>query len=302
MKRTKASKQATQQATLALHTLGSDSYLVVNKTLLNMFGPNAAIFLSNLIDKYKYFLNTGKLCSDGSFHLTHRWQVEQTGMSEYEIQTCKRRLKEAGIITTQKKGIPAKEYYYIDWKKLVRDFTAENSKVRLRGQVLRNPQDKTPGILRAIYKDNKFNNNKVIKLHSLEFLLNYDELDLKEKTNHFIPHAQYLASIIKSQRDYKIDKTKIKSWANEIRKVYQTDGVPAKRIREALEWYEQNIGGMYIPVIFSGAAFRNKFPALEEAMVRQSRPKPKTNSTTFGKRTKGTQYRHRVDGTIKQNF
>ena len=40
---------------VALELLSSDSYLVVNKKLIKEFGPNTALFVSNLIDKYKYF-------------------------------------------------------------------------------------------------------------------------------------------------------------------------------------------------------------------------------------------------------
>ena len=90
----------------------------------------------------------------------------------------------------------------------------------------------------------------------------------KEKNIEFIPLANRLADIVKSNRNIKIDKSRINSWANEIRKLSTTDGVNPRRIGDALDWYQDNIGGSYIPIIYSGAAFRNKFLALEDAMNR----------------------------------
>ena len=58
------------------------------------------------------------------------------------------------------------------------------------------------------------------------------------------------------------------SWANEIRKLVEIDGVSIQRVETALDWYEENIGGQYIPVIESGSSLRNKFIKLEDAMRR----------------------------------
>ena len=55
----------------ALEILSSESYLVVNKKLIKQFGPDTAIFLSNLIDKYKYFQDKQILIEDG-FYITHK--------------------------------------------------------------------------------------------------------------------------------------------------------------------------------------------------------------------------------------
>lgn len=95
-----------------------------------------------------------------------------------------------------------------------------------------------------------------------------DKKSSKERNMEFVPFANRLADIVKSNRNIKVDQTKINTWANEIRKLAETDGVNPRRIGDALDWYQDNIGGAYIPVIYSGAAFRSKFLALEDAMNR----------------------------------
>ena len=90
----------------------------------------------------------------------------------------------------------------------------------------------------------------------------------KEKNTDFLPFAKKLADIIQSNKNIKVSPTRLNNWANEIRKLSQIEGVEPARIETALDWYSENIGGQYIPVIESGAALRNKFTKLEDAMKR----------------------------------
>lgn len=264
-----------------------------------MLGPNTTIFLSNLIDKYKYFAENNMLQDSHSFYLTHESQMKHTGMSEHEIRTAKKKLIDLKIVLTYKKGVPAKEYYRIDWEVLV-DFITDSKPLQVSvGQDLENLEVKASKISRTIYKETRDKETRDIKLHSLERLKGYKELSMEDRTKYFVPHAKRLASIIKKEKNYKIDKTKIRSWSNEIRKVHETDGVPAKRIREVLEWYGENIGGQFIPVVYSGAAFRNKFLALEEAIKRSKQPKPTNGQPNrIGYRSLPKDYKYRDDGEI----
>ena len=70
---------------IALELFRSDSFLVVNKTLLKQIGIMQSIFLANLMDKFHYWKDRGLLQEDGSFFITHEDQYEQTGLSEYQI-------------------------------------------------------------------------------------------------------------------------------------------------------------------------------------------------------------------------
>ena len=90
----------------------------------------------------------------------------------------------------------------------------------------------------------------------------------EERAKQFLPQSETLANIIRSTKKIKISQSRLKSWANEIRKLVETDGVDPSRIDSALSWYSENIGGEYIPVVESGAALREKFIKLEEAIQR----------------------------------
>jgi hypothetical protein len=103
---------------IAQEVYASSAYLVINKRLLIHYGPNIAIFLSNLIDKHRYFKEHGQAKEDGWFYLVHEQQMEQTGLSLARIQNYKKVLKEDGVLETCLQGTPAKEWYRIDYNRL----------------------------------------------------------------------------------------------------------------------------------------------------------------------------------------
>jgi len=105
---------------IALEVFSSLPSLQVHKKLLKVFGPQKAIFISNLIEKHNALLRSNSLDETGGFYLTHKTQMEDLGISEYTLLKCKNEFKTAGIIATYMKGLPAKEYYKIDFVKLRR--------------------------------------------------------------------------------------------------------------------------------------------------------------------------------------
>ena len=160
---------------VALELLSSDSYLVVNKKLIKEFGPNTALFVSNLIDKYKYFQDNNFLLEDG-FYITHQKLTDEYGFTDRTIRNCKTTLKNKGIIETKLIGLPPKEYYFIDWeillntlniytKSSVRDIPDGTVRVKGNGTVRDN----------IIITNNKKTNNKTSSSFDL------GDFDLKTK-------------------------------------------------------------------------------------------------------------------------
>lgn len=117
-----------------------------------------------------------------------------------------------------------------------------------------------------------FNNTKSKNTISFSLGKNTNEnktnKTLSNKVKEYLPHAEKLAAIIQSNKNIKIPPSRLNNWANEIRRLHQVEGVAHERIARALEWYGENIGGEYVPVIESGSTFRSKFIKLEDAMRR----------------------------------
>ena len=122
---------------------------------------------------------------------------------------------------------------------------------------------KTEGHLYNKTKGNKTkdNENKI-----LPFNLNSKIEGKQDKNSRYVPLAERLASIIRKNKRINATSQKIVSWANEIRKLVEIDGASIQRVETALDWYEENIGGQYVPVIET--SLRSKFIKLEDAMRR----------------------------------
>jgi hypothetical protein len=246
-----------QSEKYALEIFSSDAYLVVNKKLLQHYGPDTAIFLSNLLDKYKYFLDH-EMIKDGWFFLVHDQQILDTGLNLGRIRNCKKQLKEDDILQTKMKGQPAKEWYKLELTPLL---SLLPNRARPTDLDRARPTD-----LDRAYKDNKLKDNK----EKIEYI--------------FLPLAQQLSLIVQSYKNIHHDLPLKKQWAEDIRKLSEINEIKPKRIKRVLDWYEDNRGGQYIPIVESGASLREKFIRLEAAMEREQnpypekdRPRPNTN-------------------------
>lgn len=158
-----------QSKVIALEMLSSGAYLVINKNLLLKYGPNTAIFLSNLIDKYKFFREKDEL-QDDCFYLKHEDQINEIGLNERKIRKCKTLLKENNIISTKLIGIPPKEYYKIHWENIlnflnlcVRDkgYKSVRDKGSKNGSDLGGKNGRFNIYNNKVINNNKINNNKV---------------------------------------------------------------------------------------------------------------------------------------------
>jgi|GEM_PF-5624278 len=111
---------------------------------------------------------------------------------------------------------------------------------------------------------------------------------IQERNKTFIPLASKLVGIVQSSKSIKITSSQVKSWANEIRKLSEGKGVPFERIETALDWYEDNVGGQYIPVIESGSSLKEKFTKIEDAMKRAGITPTHTKTLQVNKKTSST--------------
>jgi len=95
-----------------------EAFLMVNKRMLKAFGAVESLFLSNLIDKYRYFLTNNRTIDGELFYCTNESQTEVLQIGESKLRTIKRKFKELGIISIHRIGIPSKEYYSLDLDRL----------------------------------------------------------------------------------------------------------------------------------------------------------------------------------------
>ena len=98
--------------------LSSDGYIIINKKLAKKIGIESAILIGELCAEYMYYSNTDKLDEDGGFYSTRENIEANTTLNSYAQRKVMNELQEANIIQIKRKGIPAKNFYYINSEEL----------------------------------------------------------------------------------------------------------------------------------------------------------------------------------------
>lgn len=109
--------------------LRSTGFLAVNKRLVAALGPELAIYISHLADKHEYFQARNMLQADGSFFVTVEDLIQSTAMSDHNIRRCKEWCEKRGIITVIRRGVPAKNYFIVDFEKVWEIINSNGSQI-----------------------------------------------------------------------------------------------------------------------------------------------------------------------------
>jgi hypothetical protein len=100
--------------------LYDNGFVKVSKAILQHYGPDVAVFLSNLIEKRRMFAEQNKLVDGEWFYQTHQQQMDETGLTIWKLRNCKNRLVADEVIETKLMWRPAKEFYRINTETLVK--------------------------------------------------------------------------------------------------------------------------------------------------------------------------------------
>ena len=98
--------------------LSADGFIPVNKTLIKKLGLHEAIILGELCSEYNYWEQQGKL-EDDMFYSTRDNIEENTGLNDHYQRKAISTLKDSGILSVERKGIPAVNYYKINFDKIL---------------------------------------------------------------------------------------------------------------------------------------------------------------------------------------
>ena len=261
MKRMDNKLSLSEYEILAMEAFKTDDFLILNKKLIRSLGLVSAAIMANYIDKDKYFRSQYPE-NRGWFFLTYKDQQELLNIGLYSLKKTKTFLINKNILITKRQGVPAKEWYRINYKKLIHAIGLVDTK----SSALVDTKSS------ALYKKNKYKKNKYKEYSESK---NSDKKPpIRERNKQYIPICERLDKIIQSHKNIKHTPSQLKSWSNEIRKLTEENGVPTDRIHKALDWYEKNIGrDEYVVVIQSGSSLRNKFIQLENAIERDSQMK-----------------------------
>ena len=89
------------------------------KCLIKRLGTLEAVFLSELISKHKYFESKGMLDVDGYFYCIFKDLYQSTGIKRRQMESIRSKLQKMKFIDFKRKGIPARIWYKINFKKVL---------------------------------------------------------------------------------------------------------------------------------------------------------------------------------------
>lgn len=104
-----------------LSLFGNDQYRTYNVEIARKIGVEEAIVLNDLIDEYRYRLKKGQLTElkgliGGWFFYSATRCEERTAITKKPLMRILKSLRQKNLITTVKKGMPAVNYYQINWE------------------------------------------------------------------------------------------------------------------------------------------------------------------------------------------
>ena len=148
---------------LVANTIGMGGFIVLNKALVFHFNElETPCVLGYMIDKWRYF-------DFEDFYYKVSDLMEDCRLSERKIQSSVKKLIQEGILVKKDfKGIPAKQYYNIDIKKIIEVLNIEIPSPCKNGgdscyntkKELKNDDSSCSTFEGAIYRNNTISNNK----------------------------------------------------------------------------------------------------------------------------------------------
>ena len=174
------------------HLLSSSAFLVLNKQLAKQIGLKPSILLADLISKEEYFIANGM--TDGWFFNTESNIQDDTTLTPFQQRNSLKVLKEKGLIETQRRGIPAKQYFKINEQQVIH-FLNNLSQIKLT----------------------TINNNKEIKIKNKYFKKpSVFEIEFYSKQKEYKIDAEAFYDFYES-KNWMVGKNKMKDWKAAVR-------------------------------------------------------------------------------------
>lgn len=122
--------------------LTSDGYFLYNKHLARILGPEEAILIGLFCSKHNYYEQENKLTIIGGkqyFYCTREDIENNTGLKKTRQLTTIKNLEDSGILLIKKIGMPAKNYYCLQFNTILQLFENNTTSGQESGQqVVRN--------------------------------------------------------------------------------------------------------------------------------------------------------------------
>jgi hypothetical protein len=264
----------TSQQRRAREALLGTGFLAVNKSTIAALGLRMAAYLASLASKYQLWEKKEALQADGSFYFSHQKQMEETGLSRWELRQCKTQAKEHGILRTriEQQGPTSREFYHVDFERFW--YLVESIEQARGGGSLQGGWREPPGGVEGASSKKEDISNKQSAIADMQ--------RAKAKRSFSVKHEQLAIALVRacSARKALNGLTDTNKWPKQIALLCKALGPPnaEARVHRAIRFLEkmyQQYGmdseSQYIPTVESVKALREKFDKVEAAMHRSEK-------------------------------
>ncbi len=220
---------------------------------------SAGVALSQLM----YWFGTGRK----KIYKTDRELQAETGLTDNEMRSVKKKLRVLEFLTLSREGVPARTYYELDWDRyyvsLVK-FTNQdsdnsaNSISQIHSTITEITQETTTDISFVADKSDD-DNLEVLSVTMIEAL---------EVSKHLLFKIEESIDGFKQP-----NKAAFKKWSNDIDLAIRIDGRSKKQLIDVIDWIHNEEGSFWMSNILSGKKLREKFDQLN---IQRSTSKSKT--------------------------
>lgn len=196
----------------------------------------------------------------------------ESGLSDKEMRTVKRKLKELSFLNVTREGVPAKTYYEIDWEKYQSSMSqwAKLDGKRKKGvkkydPVCPNGTNSDVPMVQTITES-----TQRLPENTSQTPVVVTEVD-DDTPNNFsatmleaIDVASYLSSkLAKSIDNYKQPSVAgLHKWAKDIERAIRLDGRTKEQLISTINWIHDGAGSFWIGNVKSGKKLREQFDSL----------------------------------------
>lgn len=111
-------------------TVSQGAFWMVNKKLARLLESNdAALLLADLIARREFFGDRGDLDFDGGFFALSESIENDLNLTKESRQKLTKHLESVGFLVVKKKGLPSKNYYYVQDVEIVRVLSDDLKKI-----------------------------------------------------------------------------------------------------------------------------------------------------------------------------
>lgn len=100
--------------------LSADAFWSVNKKLARCVGIDNAVFLAELLYKYQYWKERNELDDEGGFFFTSEDIQKLFNITHKPVARMTKQILDSGLVKIKKRGVPAKNYWYIQFHEIAR--------------------------------------------------------------------------------------------------------------------------------------------------------------------------------------